>query len=443
MWAKWTIKTANSTILICCFLTLNPYKMYINLKSWQILMLDRLFSLKVKQVFLPWSYWYILFLLLSHPRSKLELMVRRLRKGPSITAAVVGNTRGKNTNIAASTKSTNTQQRKTRTRSASIVTNIGNINAKRPPPPPKTPPSAWPATGRWNLLRPPETRVWTTGPCWRTWRSRGPWSKLNWTASWWRGRFSLAWAWSCRGITPDPRRTERRGSETENSVQGAAQVNSYLPEGKKVGNLEGTQQMAVNPSPSVAAGASLQIKRLRRQSRTRGPKAARKLQVKTEAEQGAGQKTENSQPAQIASRKKGSPIPLPASGTSRRWVAPTSVRLLSEKKDQTRTERADAPNRQSVNGRVAWTPTATNGRRNRHPRTLRWGKRTAPLTDEEPTAQQGNAAPPPATETPITPRPAPQTGLQNILHLEGLRPGERAVAHWTPGGGKQTDRTPL
>lgn len=106
-------------------------------------------------------------------RRRLKPMVRRLRRGPNITAAAV-NTRGKNTSIAVSTKSTNMPLMRTRTANASIVTNIGNTNAKMAPlllvrssldPPP---------TEKWNPLPPLEIRVWTTGRCWRIWRNRGP-----------------------------------------------------------------------------------------------------------------------------------------------------------------------------------------------------------------------------------------------------------------------------
>lgn len=100
-------------------------------------------------------------------------MARRQKKGPNITAAAV-NTRGKNTSTAVSTKNTSMRLMRTRTENVSIVTNIGNTNAKRAPLPLVLSSLAPPATGKLNPLPPPEIQVWTTGLCWRTWRNRGP-----------------------------------------------------------------------------------------------------------------------------------------------------------------------------------------------------------------------------------------------------------------------------
>lgn len=100
-------------------------------------------------------------------------MARRQKKGPNITAAVV-NTRGKNTSIVVSTKNTSMPLTRTRTANASIVTNTGNTNAKRAPLPLPLPSLPPPATEKLNPLPPLEIQVWTTGPCWRTWRNRGP-----------------------------------------------------------------------------------------------------------------------------------------------------------------------------------------------------------------------------------------------------------------------------
>lgn len=236
--------------------------------------------------------------------------MRRRMKSPNITAAVA-NTRGKNTSTAASTKSINMRLMKTRTANASIDINIGNTNAKSAPLPQLPPYLAPPANRKWNLLPRLEIQVWTTGLCWRIWRSRGPWSKLNWTANWWRARFSLAWVWSFRAITLDLKRMEMRGSEMENSIQEAAQVNLYLPEGEKVGNLDGTQQQrSVNPAPSVVVVVNPQISLPRRQSRTRRPKAVRLQVLKTEAVAGADQRTESAQGAPISPRREKSQLLL-------------------------------------------------------------------------------------------------------------------------------------
>lgn len=200
-----------------------------------------------------WS-WYVL----SHPRKRQWLMARRQKRGPNITAAAAVNTRGKNTSTAVSTKNTSMPLMRTRTANASTVTNTGNTNAKRAPLPLLLSSSAPPVTEKLNPLPPLEIQVWMTGPCWRIWRSRGPWSKLSWTASWWRARFSQAWAWSFRVTTLDLRRMEKLGSETENSVKGVAQVNPFPPEGERVENLDGTQQRAVSPALSVVVGVNLQ-----------------------------------------------------------------------------------------------------------------------------------------------------------------------------------------
>lgn len=100
-------------------------------------------------------------------------MAKRQKRGPSITAAVV-NTRGKNTSIVVSTKNTSMPLMRIRTANASIVTNIGNTNAKRAPLPPVLLSLPPPATEKLNLLPPLEIQVWTTGRCWRIWRNRGP-----------------------------------------------------------------------------------------------------------------------------------------------------------------------------------------------------------------------------------------------------------------------------
>lgn len=250
----------------------------------------------------------------SRHRRRPWLMARRRKKGPNITAAAA-NTRGKNTSTVVSTKSTSMPLMRTRTANVSIVTNIGNTNAKRALLPLVLSSLAPLATEKLNPPPPLEIPVWTTGPCWRIWRNRGPWSKLSWTASWWRARFSQAWAWSFRVITLDPKKMEMLGSEMENSVKGAAQGNPYLPEGGRVGNLDGTQPRAVSPVPSGVVGVSLRTSwdRPRSLSRTRWPKPPRIQVLKTEAVAGAGQKTENVRTALTGPRRKpGIPTPPPA-----------------------------------------------------------------------------------------------------------------------------------
>lgn len=368
-------------------------------------------------------------------------MGRRQKRGPNITAAAV-NTRGKNTSIVVSTKNTSMPLMRTRTANASIATNTGNTNAKRAPLPLVLSSMAPPATEKLNPLPPLEIQVWTTGPCWKIWRNRGPWSKLSWTASWWRARFSQAWVWSFRVITLDLKRMEMLGSEMENSVKGSAQVNPYLPEQEKVGNLDGTQQRAVNPAPGVVVGVSLQTgkDRPRSLSQTRWPKPQRTQALKTEAGAAADQKTESGPTALTGPRiEPGSPTPPPAGEESRKAVALINVPLLSGMTDQTRRGGANDPDQLDENVQVAQMLTETNDQPSPHPRTRHQGKKTAPLTDEGLIAPWENAVLPRATEIPTTPRLVPQTGHRNraTLHPEqGPPPGEAAAAHqmWTGGG---------
>lgn len=100
-------------------------------------------------------------------------MVRRQKRGPNITAAVV-NTRGKNTSIAVSTKNTSMPRMTTRTVNGSIGTNTGNTNAKRAPLPLVLSTLALLATKKSNPLPPLETQAWTIGLYLRIWRNRGP-----------------------------------------------------------------------------------------------------------------------------------------------------------------------------------------------------------------------------------------------------------------------------
>lgn len=100
-------------------------------------------------------------------------MARRQKRGPNITAVAV-NTRGKNTSIVVSTKNTSMSLMRTRTVNASTVINTGNTNAKRAPLPLVLSSLAPPVTKKLNPLPLLEIQVWTTGPCWRIWRNRGP-----------------------------------------------------------------------------------------------------------------------------------------------------------------------------------------------------------------------------------------------------------------------------
>lgn len=126
-------------------------------------------------------------------------------------------------------------------------------------------------------------------------------------------------------------------SEMVNSVKGAAQVNPYLPEGGKVGNLDGTQQRAVSLAPSVVVGVSPQTGKHmpRKLSRIRRPKPPRTQASKTEVAAEAGQKTESGRTALTGLRREpGSPTPRPAGEESRKAVALINVPLHHEMTDQ-------------------------------------------------------------------------------------------------------------
>lgn len=99
--------------------------------------------------------------------------VRRQRRAPNTTAAA-GNTRGKNISTVVSTKNTSMPLTRTRTANANIVINTGNTNAKRAPLPRVLSCLVPPAIEKVNPLPPLETLAWMTGPCWRTWKNRGP-----------------------------------------------------------------------------------------------------------------------------------------------------------------------------------------------------------------------------------------------------------------------------
>lgn len=170
------------------------------------------------------------------------------------------------------------------------------------------------------------------------------------------------------------------------------------------------------------------------------------LVSKTEAEAGAGQKTESVRTVLTGPKKEPeSPTLPPAGEESKKAAALINVPLHSgTTTDQTRRERANGPDHPDENAQVARMLIGTNDRPNLRPRTLHRGKRTAPLIDEGLTAPQGNAVLPRATEMPTTPRLVPQTGHQNRAALhpdQGPHPGEAAAAHLTSGGGMLTGRT--
>lgn len=178
---------------------------------------------------------------------------------------------------------------------------------------------------------------------------------------------------------------EKQGSEMENSIQEAAQVNPYLPEWGKVGNLDETQQQRlVNLAPSITVGVSLQKSLSRRQSRIKGPKAVRLQVLKTVA--GADQKIESVQAALISPRRERSLSLLSTLELSRKLVVLIDVPLHREKFDQPRIEQVADPNHQYENGQVAQMLIGTNYQPSPYLKTHRWEKKTAPPTDEGLTA---------------------------------------------------------
>lgn len=178
---------------------------------------------------------------------------------------------------------------------------------------------------------------------------------------------------------------EKQGSEMENSIQEAAQVNLYLPEWGKVGNLDEIQlQRLVNLAPSVTVGVSLQKSLSRRRSRTKGPKAVRLQVLKTVV--GADQKIESIQAALISPRREGSLILLSTLELSRKLVVLIDVPLHRDMSDQPRTEQVADPDHLYENGQVAQMLIGTNGQPSPYLKTHLWEKKTAPPTDEGLTA---------------------------------------------------------
>lgn len=227
----------------------------------------------------------------------------------------------------------------------------------------------------------------------------------------------------------------------ESSVREAVQVNPFLLGLEGVARAERTPLMPASPAPSVTVVVGPRNVQAKTLSRTRPPKASRTPLAKTEGEVAAGQRTGSVRAVAIGPKTEpGSLHPRPAKRLSRRWAVPHS-----QMRDQPRSAPAAGPDpQQEGSDRGDLSPTGTNGRQSRPPRTLPPARRTAPHTGEEFTALRGGAVPRQVTETPSPPQPVAQTGPPSratLLPEPDPRPGELAAAPQMPEGGTLTDRT--